>query len=295
MDSSFNQRGTGPKRSTSQPARTLLEKLSALISREPDTRQELLELLENAHERNLLDADALAMMHGVLQVSDLAARDIMVPRAQMDMIDITQPPSAWMGFVIETTHSRFPAIEGSKDKVTGILLAKDLLRLSQDDSLDARDMLRPVVFIPESKRLNVLLREFRANRNHMAVVVDEHGGVIGLVTIEDVLEQIVGDIEDEFDYDEAEDHILAVAPNVWRLDADTEISQFNERFFMQFSDEENDTIGGYITAQFGRVPKVGEFVEIESLKFTVMRADARRIDVLRVERTPTLANHDDTV
>jgi len=289
MDSS-NHRRTRSTRNPHPPERSLLEKLSALISREPDTRQELLELLESAHERNLLDADALSMMHGVLQVSDLCARDIMVPRAQMDMIDITQPPAAWMGFVIETTHSRFPAIEGSKDKVVGILLAKDLLRLSQDASLNARDMLRPVVFIPESKRLNVLLREFRANRNHMAVVVDEYGGVIGLVTIEDVLEQIVGDIEDEFDYDEAEDHIVAVAPNSWRVDADTEISQFNERFLVQFSDEENDTIGGHITAQFGRVPKVGEFVEIDTLKFTVMRADARRIDVLRVERTPTLAN-----
>ncbi len=287
MDPAFSPRRNA---SSGQRQRSLLEKLSALISREPDTRQELLELLENAHERDLLDADALAMMHGVLQVSDLAARDIMIPRAQMDVIDITKPASEWMGFVIETTHSRFPAVESAKDKVAGILLAKDLLRLSQDDSLDARDMLRPAVFIPESKRLNVLLREFRANRNHMAIVVDEHGGVAGLVTIEDVLEQIVGDIEDEYDYDEAEDHIVAVAPNVWRLDADTEIAQFNERFLTQFSDEENDTIGGHVTAQFGRVPKVGEFVEIDSLKFTVMRADARRIDVLRVERTPTLAD-----
>jgi magnesium and cobalt transporter len=266
------------------PQKSLLEKLSALLTREPDSRDELLNLLQAAHDRSLLDADALAMMHGVLQVSDLAARDIMVPRAQMDCIDITQPPESWLPFVIETSHSRFPAIEGSKDKVAGILLAKDLLRLSQDDSLDVRDMLRPAVFIPESKRLNVLLREFRANRNHMAVVVDEYGGVAGLITLEDALEQIVGDIEDEYDYDEAEDHITALAPGLWRVDADTEIAQFNERFGTEFSDEEHDTIGGVVTATFGRVPKVEEEAEFAGLKFTVLRADARRIDVLRVER-----------
>jgi magnesium and cobalt transporter len=266
------------------PHKSLLEKLSALLTREPDSRDELLNLLQAAHDRNLLDADALAMMHGVLQVSDLAARDIMVPRAQMDCIDITQPPDAWLGFVIETSHSRFPAIEGGKDKVAGILLAKDLLRLSRDDSLDVRDMLRPAVFIPESKRLNVLLREFRANRNHMAIVVDEYGGVAGLITLEDALEQIVGDIEDEYDYDEAEDHITALGPGLWRVDADTEIAQFNERFQTSFSDEEHDTIGGLVTATFGRVPKVEEEAEFAGLKFTVLRADARRIDVLRVER-----------
>jgi magnesium and cobalt transporter len=272
-----------------QRHRTLLERLSALISREPDTRQELLELLERAHEHDLLDADALAMMHGALQVAELAARDIMVPRAQMDVVDITKAPDTWLDYVIETAHSRFPAVEGSKDKCIGILLAKDLLRLSRDDSLDVRDMLRPAVFIPESKRLNVLLRDFRANRNHMALVVNEHGGVAGLITIEDVLEQIVGDIEDEYDFDEAKDHVVATGPNVWRVDADTEIEQFNERFLTAFSDEDHDTIGGLVTANFGRVPKLGEYLDIDGLKFTVMRADARRIDVLRVERTPTLA------
>jgi magnesium and cobalt transporter len=247
------------------PHKSLLEKLSALLTREPDSRDELLNLLQAAHDRNLLDADALAMMHGVLQVSDLAARDIMVPRAQMDCIDITQPPDAWINFVIETSHS-------------------DLLRLSEDDSLDVRDMLRPAVFIPESKRLNVLLREFRANRNHMAIVVDEYGGVAGLITLEDALEQIVGDIEDEYDYDEAEDHITALGPGLWRVDADTEIAQFNERFNTGFSDDEHDTIGGVVTASFGRIPKVEEEAEFAGLKFTVLRADARRIDVLKVER-----------
>jgi magnesium and cobalt transporter len=202
---------SGAKYLDTKPQRSLFERLSALISPEPENRSELLEILQDAHERNLIDADALSMIEGVFQVSDLSARDIMVPRPQMDVIDLNKPIEEWMPLVLDTAHSRFPAIDGDRDKVVGILLAKDLLRYYAEESFDVRDMLRPAVFIPESKQLNVLLRDFRANRNHMAIVVDEYGGVAGLITIEDVLEQIVGDIEDEYDIDEEEDNIIPVS------------------------------------------------------------------------------------
>jgi magnesium and cobalt transporter len=185
----------------SQRHRSLLERLTALIFREPENREELLEHLQEAHERNLLDADALSMIEGVLQVSELRARDLMVPRAQMDAIDIAESIEKWIPRVIETAHSRFPVFEGNRDHVIGILLAKDLLRHYAEDDFDVRAMLRPAVFIPEAKPLNVLLRDFRAKRNHMALVVDEYGGIDGLVTIENLVEQIVGEIEDEHDRD----------------------------------------------------------------------------------------------
>ena len=206
---------------------TLLERLSALLLREPEDREQLVQLLHGAYENNLLDADALSMMEGVLQVSERQVREIMIPRAQMDVIDISQPPEDFIPFVIETAHSRFPVIEGDKDHIIGILLAKDLLRYYAGEEFDVRDMLRPVVFVPESKRQNVLLREFRSNRNHIALVVDEYGGVSGLVTIEDVLEQIVGDIEDEYDFDADEDNIIADGAGQYRVKAETEIADFN--------------------------------------------------------------------
>jgi len=205
---------------------TLLERLGAILMREPEDREQLLELLHSSYERQLMDADALAMIEGVLQVADMQARDIMVPRAQMDVINISDSPEAFIPTVIETAHSRFPVIEGDKDKILGILLAKDLLRYYAGEKFDVRDMLRPAVFIPESKRLNVLLKEFRSNRNHIAIVVDEYGGVSGLVTIEDVLEQIVGDIEDEYDFDETEDNIVSQPGGRFRIKAVTEIADF---------------------------------------------------------------------
>lgn len=273
--------------------RSLFERLTALIAPEPENRAELLEILSDAHERNLIDADALSMIEGVFQVSDLSARDIMVPRSQVDMVDIAKPIEEWMPMVLQTAHSRFPAVEGDRDKVVGILLAKDLLRYYAEESFDVRDMLRPAVFIPESKRLNVLLRDFRANRNHMAIVVDEYGGVAGLITIEDVLEQIVGDIEDEYDYDEEEDNILAVEDDGerprWRIKALTEIEQFNEALGCNFSDEDVDTIGGVVANHVGRVPRKGEVFDIENLRFEVLRADARQVHVLLVERLPVTA------
>jgi magnesium and cobalt transporter len=207
---------------------SLLERLSNFLLREPEDREQLVELLHGAYENHLMDADSLAMIEGVLQVSEMQVRDVMIPRSQMDVIDISAPPETFIPHVIETAHSRFPVIEDDKNDVIGILLAKDLLRYYAGEDFEVRDMLRPAVFIPESKRLNVLLKEFRSNRNHIAIVVDEYGGVAGMVTIEDVLEQIVGDIEDEYDYDEDEDNIIQDAKGHYRVKALTEIADFNE-------------------------------------------------------------------
>ena len=223
---------------------TLLERLSLLLLREPEDREQLLQLLRSAHERNLMDADALSIIEGALTVSEIQVRDIMVPRAQMDVVSVAEPPEKLVDFVLKTAHSRFPACGESKDDVIGILLAKDLLRHFAGKEFDLRDSLRPAVFIPESKRLNVLLREFRASHNHMAIVVDEYGGVAGLVTIEDVLEQIVGDIEDEYDFDEAAGNIVLDNAGHYRVKAATEIEDFNNAFGTNLSDENYDTVGG---------------------------------------------------
>jgi magnesium and cobalt transporter len=273
-----------------KPHRSLFERLTAFISPEPENRAELLEVLHDAHDRNLIDADALSMIEGVFQVSDLSARDIMIPRSQMDVVDITKPIEEWMPLVLETAHSRFPAVEGERDKVVGILLAKDLLRYYAEESFDVRGMLRPAVFIPESKRLNVLLRDFRANRNHIAIVVDEYSGVAGIITIEDVLEQIVGDIEDEYDFDEEEDNILQIKDGThgarWRIKALTEIEQFNEALGSNFSDDDVDTIGGLVANHLGRMPRKGEVFDLDNLRFEVLRADARQVHALLVEKLP---------
>ena len=264
---------------------TLLERLSTLLLREPEDREQLIALLRSAHEHNLLDADGLAMIEGVLQVADMQARDIMVPRAQMDVIDVREPPDRFIPLVIETAHSRFPVIGEGKDDVIGILLAKDLLRYyAGEEEFNVRDMLRPAVFIPESKPLNILLKEFRKNRNHIAIVVDEYGGVAGLITIEDVLEQIVGDIEDEYDFDEAEDNIVQEKRGIYRVKALTEIADFNTAFHTDFSDTEFDTIGGLLLSHFGHVPKRGEQLVIGALHFRVLRADSRRIYLLQVSK-----------
>ena len=264
---------------------SLLERLSALILREPEDREQLLSLLRSAYQRNLLDADALSMIEGAMTVSEMAVRDIMVPRAQMDVIDIHQPVEDFIPLVISTAHSRFPVIDQNRDDVIGVLLAKDLLRhYAGEEEFNVREMLRPAVFIPESKRLNVLLREFRASRNHMAIVVDEYGGVAGLVTIEDVLEQIVGDIEDEYDFDEASDNILLESSGRYRVKALTQIADFNAAFGTAFSDQEHDTVGGLLIARLGRLPKRGESALIEGFKFQVLRADSRRVYTLLVDK-----------
>lgn len=273
--------------SSSKREKGLLERLSWMLLREPEDREQLQEVLQQAHERNLLDADALSMIEGVMQVSELAARDIMIPRAQMDMIDVAEPLESIVAFAVETAHSRFPVFDGNRDNVIGVLLAKDLLQCQLHDEIDLRDMLRPAVFIPESKRLNVLLRDFRQNRNHIALVVDEFGGVAGLVTIEDVLEQIVGDIEDEYDFDEEADNIVSLEGadlGVYRVKAVTEIEQFNEVFGTELSDEQSDTVGGLLSDHLGRVPRKGEVILLPPMKFEVMRADARQLHVVRVQR-----------
>ena len=268
---------------------SLLERLSAFIMREPEDREQLIELLHAAHERNLLDSDALSMIEGVLQVSELNARDIMIPRSQMDVIDINEPPDKFIPLVIQTAHSRFPVTGENKDDIIGILLAKDLLRYyAGEEEFDVREMLRPAVFIPESKPLNVLLKEFRKNRNHIAIVVDEYGGVAGLVTIEDVLEQIVGEIEDEYD-DDAEDNIVQDRSGLYRVKAVTEIADFNEKFGTAFSDEEFDTIGGLVLQRFGRVPRRGEEVAMDGYTFKVLRADSRRVYLLEVTPKATIS------
>src|SRR5512143_3594612 len=263
---------------------TLLERLSAFLTREPEDREELLALLRGAFERRLLDADALSMIEGVLSVSETTVRDIMIPRAQMDCVSIDDDPPDFIGLILDTKHSRFPVIGESKDDVVGILLAKELLNYyANPEGFSLRETLRPAVFVPESKRLNVLLREFRANRNHIAIVVDEYGGVSGLVTIEDVLEQIVGDIEDEYDFDESQDNIIAEAGGRHRVKAQTEIADFNAHFGTDFADDEFDTVGGLVLQAFGRLPKRGEVATIGDLRFRVVRADSRRLHTLHVE------------
>ena len=271
--------------SPSRPS--LLERLSALLIREPEDREQLVALLHSAFERNLLDADALSIIEGALAVSDMQVRDIMVPRAQMQVISIDDSAADMTATAIDTAHSRFPVTGENKDDVIGILLAKDLLRLHAGEDVAVRDMLRPAIFIPDSKRLNVLLREFRASRNHMAIVVDEYGGVAGLVTIEDVLEQIVGDIEDEYDLDEASDNILLDHAGHYRVKATTEIDDFNAAFDTHFSDEEFDTVGGLVIHHLGRLPKRGEHVQIDGLRIQVLRADSRRVHTLLVDRSKT--------
>jgi len=263
---------------------SLLERLSSLLLREPEDREQLIELLHSAFERRLLDAEALSMIEGVMQVSETQVRDVMIPRSQMDMLDVAESPEKFIPFVIETAHSRFPVFEDNRDNVIGILLAKDLLKFYAEEEFNVRDMLRPSVFVPEAKRLNVLLKEFRANRNHIAIVVDEYGGVSGLVTIEDVIEQIVGDIEDEYDFDETEDHIIADRSGRYRVKALTEIPDFNNHFQTSFSDEDYDTVGGLVVGRFGRLPKRGDSIVIDGYTFQVLRADSRKIHSLLVEK-----------
>jgi magnesium and cobalt transporter len=270
---------------TTEPEpQTLLERLANLLTPTPATpserRVELLETLKEAQADGLIDADALSMIEGVFQVGELAARDILIPRAQIDWIDINGTIEDTIAEVIRAAHSRFPVYENSRDNVIGILLAKDLLRHSQEEDFQLRDWLRPAVFIPESKRLSILLRDFRDHRNHIAIVVDEYGGVAGLVTIEDVLEQIVGDIEDEHDTDDIEDNIISLEDGKFRIRGITELEQVNEVLKTSFEDEDNDTLAGFILKKLGRVPHKGESLNIDNTHFEVQRADARQLHVL---------------
>jgi magnesium and cobalt transporter len=258
--------------------------LRRLTKEGPRDRAELVEMLRAAARGGIIDADALQMIQGVLRVADLHVRDIMVPRSQMVVLERDSGPERLLPAVIESGHSRFPVIGEDRDQIVGILLAKDLLRHFAEDakgSFDIRDVLRPAAFVPESKRLNVLLKEFRASRNHMAIVVDEYGGVSGLVTIEDVIEEIVGEIADEYDTEE-DQTIRREGDRQFVVQAIARVQEFNEYFGTRFSDEEFDTIGGLVMHQFGRLPKRGEAVTMDGIEFRVMRADRRRIDQLRV-------------
>jgi magnesium and cobalt transporter len=267
-----------------------LTRLGTLLLREPEDRDQLVELLRSASSRELLDEEALAMIEGVLEVSELDAGGVMLPRAQIEFIDIGHESARIIRQVVAAGHSRFPVIDGDKDEVIGILHAKDLLRFYAEGEDNLRGMLRPAVFVPESKRLNVLLRDFRRSRNHMAMVVDEYGGVAGLVTIEDVIEQIVGDIEDEYDFEDVEGDIIEVdaARRIYRVKAATAIEDLNERIGSAFATEDYDTIGGLVVNAFGRVPRRNDRIELGDCEFLVLRADRRRLHLVQVIRTLVL-------
>ena len=265
--------------------RSWLERLSHAFSGEPETREDLLEILRDARSNRLIEGDTLSMLEGALSVSTMTVADVMVPRAQMVSLPVDGKLLDLMKRVVESGHSRFPVHGEDRDEILGILLAKDLLRgIVADNAVqDVRELLRPALLIPDSKRLNVLLREFRASRNHMAIVVDEHGGVAGLITIEDVLEEIVGEIDDEHDdAADASTSIAAESDGQFVVEALTPIDEFNERFGAEFPDDEFDTIGGLVVAGIGHLPEPGEAFESGRFHFTVVDADQRRVHSLRV-------------
>lgn len=252
---------------------------------EPQDQEQLVELVRSASERHIIDAEALAIVEGALNVAQMQARDIMIPRSQVVMVSRGAPAKDILKLITETAHSRFPVIDDDRDDVIGILLAKDVLSMvvsAGEFQFDIRELLRPAVFIPESKRLNVLLGEFRGHRNHMAIVVDEYGGVAGMVTIENVLEQIVGEIEDEHDIDN-DVPILQRDETTYAIKALAELDEFNERFQTQWSDEDFDTVGGYVVNQFGHLPERGEKVIIGQFEFRIVRADNRRVHLLEMK------------
>ncbi|KAF1709291.1 magnesium/cobalt efflux protein [Pseudoxanthomonas kalamensis DSM 18571] len=274
-----------PSERSQEKRRSWLDRISSAISGEPNTRDDLIELLRDTHDSGVIEADTLRMMEGAIAVAGMTVGDVMVPRAQMVVLPAEAKLLELMKLVVESGHSRFPVHGEDKDEILGILLAKDLLRGVVEDNgpRSIHELLRPAVLIPESKNLNVLLREFRQSRNHMAIVVDEYGGVSGLVTIEDVLEEIVGEIDDE--HDDAEDPqalIAAQADGQFVVDALTPIDDFNERFGADFDDDEYDTIGGLVTAEIGHLPEAGEELTLGRFLFRVTSADARRLHALHV-------------
>lgn len=264
--------------------RSWLEKLTDLFSDDPQSRQDIKMIVREAAERSIVDSDTLNILEGALQVSEMQVRDIMVPRSQVVSIQINESLQDLLPRVIESAHSRFPVLDEDESEVLGVMLAKDLLPLllEQGAEFNLRDLLRPTTFVPESKRLNVLLREFRATRNHLAVVVDEFGGIAGLVTIEDVLEQIVGDIEDEHDFDEEESLIKEVEDKIFMVKALTPLDDFNEFFQSELNSGDFDTIGGVVVHHFGRVPECNESISIDSWRFKVVNGTSRQINLLEV-------------
>jgi len=270
--------------------RTFLQKLAEFIHPGPDSTAELIETLAEAEDNNIIGAESRVMLEGVIRMADMTAGDVMVPATRMDLLDIQSSPDALMHAVIDTAHSRFPVFDGERENIIGILMAKDLLKLQRAPELNIRALLRPAVFVPESKGLNDLLRDFRGNRNHLAIVIDEFGRVAGLITIEDVLEQIVGEIEDEFDIAEDEGDIFALADKTYRVSGDTPLERINEAFTvqMQASDPEDsfDTIGGLIAHEMGHVPKRGERHSLCGLDFVVLHTKGGAVKWFKVSYTP---------
>jgi magnesium and cobalt transporter len=278
-------------------SKSWFERLGEIFSGEVRSREELIEELRNARRNGLVDADTLAMLEGAMQVSELSVSDVMVPRAQIATISVESSLPEILNTVVETGHSRFPVHGEHRDQVLGILLAKDLLKCFADQSLpcDIRGMLRPVAMVPESKPLNVLLKEFKDRRYHMALVVDEYGGVAGLVTIEDVLEEIVGEIDDEHDAaDIPQIHILALPDGRFQVEALTPIDEFNTHFDARFDEDEYDTIGGVVVASVGQVPDRGDIIHTGGFEFEILDADNRRVSRLAVRRASEAASEADS-
>lgn len=273
--------------------RTFLQKLAEFIHPGPDSTAELIETLAEAEDNNIIGAESRVMLEGVIRMADMTAGDVMVPATRMDLLDIQSAPDILMHAVIDTAHSRFPVFDGERENIIGILMAKDLLKLQRAPELNIRALLRPAVFVPESKGLNDLLRDFRGNRNHLAIVIDEFGRVAGLITIEDVLEQIVGEIEDEFDIAEDEGDIFALADKTYRVSGDTPLERINEAFtvIMEASDPEDtfDTIGGLIAHEMGHVPKRGERHSLCGLDFLVLHTKGGAVKWFKVSYTPDSA------
>ena len=265
--------------------KTLLQKIGKVFSPNPSSGEDIIAMLRSAENQSIIDTSVLQIMEGALKVADLQAREIMVPKSQMKVIEADFSLEQILQLVIESQHSRFPVVGESSDDIQGILLAKELLPLllSGSDSFDLLSLLRPATIIPESKRLNILLQEFQEQRYHMAIVLDEYGGVSGLLTIEDVLEEIVGEIEDETDEQEAE-QIQQISDHCYRVEAIVEIDDFNEYFDVGFPDDDCDTVGGLVIKAFGQLPEIGESVSIENFHFKVVDGDNRRISLLEVSR-----------
>lgn len=270
-------------RSAKNNSRSLFARLTAFMRpSEPEDREDIKAVLEAAHDRQVLDGESYAMISGALEVANQTVADIMVPRSKMDMLDISKPLAEVLPEIIETGHSRFPVYEDDRDNIVGILLAKDLLLSITNPAIDLRPLVRPAVFIPETKRLNVLLHDFRSSRNHLAIVVDEHGGISGLVSMEDVLEQIVGEIEDEYDED-AEKTIFQTGTNSWRAMGITEIDVFNRSFNTDLPHDDYDTLGGWLAAELGHIPRRGDSISHQGLNITVVGADAKRALWLHIQ------------
>jgi len=282
-----NPPSSGPQRSLRHvDKRGFLQKLAEFIHPGPDSKDELIETLAEAEDNDIINAESRVMLEGVIRIADMTAGDVMVAAPRMDVLDIDAPYDELLHLVIDTGHSRFPVFEGERENIIGILLAKDLLKLQRAPELNIRALLRPATFVPESKGLNDLLREFRGNRNHLAIVIDEFGRVAGLITIEDVLEEIVGEIEDEFDVAEDDGDIFALADSTWRVSGDTPIERINESFGLQLPEDDFDTIGGLIAHTMGHVPKRGEQHQLHGLRFVVLHTKGGAVKWFKVMPLP---------